>query len=205
MTSRRNAARYVLGRAVGLVLLVLGVMVGVISAKEAALVAGFTGTHGTYTVEECHERYPAADSRHAGRTISCTGAFRPARDGDSGDRGGGGSAFGTDGVNPFGTFHPDAVYPPGTRVPVQTGDGGTYVPAGWKHAWGNLAGVAVALPMLAAGVFCLLTGFGARWGRSFADSWDGLPGGFVLRLLLLSVAGMGILGAAVFLFLQHYG
>ncbi|KOG66583.1 hypothetical protein ADK76_01990 [Streptomyces griseoflavus] len=197
MTSRRNAARYVLGRAVGLVLLVLGVMLGVISAKEAALAAGVTGTHGMYTVEECHERYPAAGSRHAGRTISCTGAFRPARDG--------GSASGTGGVNPFGTFHPDAVYPPGTRVPVQTGDGGTYVVAGWKHAWGNLAGVAVALPMLAAGVFCLLTGFGARWGRSFADSWDGLPGGFVLRPLLLSVAGMGILGAAVFLFLQHYG
>ncbi|MFI9229881.1 hypothetical protein [Streptomyces rimosus] len=205
VTSRRNAARYVLGRAVGLVLLVLGVMVGVISAKQAALAAGVTGAHGTYTVEECHERYPAAGSRHAGRTISCTGAFHPARNGDSGDREGGGSASGTGGVNPFGTFHPDAVYPPGTRVPVQTGDGGTYVAAGWKHAWGNLAGVAVALPMLAAGVFCLLTGFGARWGRSFADSWDGLPVGFVLRPLLLSVAGMGILGAAVFLFLQHYG
>ncbi|MFH8408064.1 hypothetical protein ACH4FX_25180 [Streptomyces sp. NPDC018019] len=198
MTSRRNVARYVLGRAVGLVLLLLGVMVGVISAKGAALAAGYTGTHGTYTVEGCHERYPAAgSSRHAGRTISCTGAFRPDRDGGSGGIGGG--------VNPFGTFHPDALYPPGTRVAVQSGDGGTYVAAGRKQAWGHLAGVSVALPMLAAGAFCLLTGFGARWGRSFGDSWDGLPGGFVLRPLLLSVTGMGILGAAVFLFLQHYG
>ncbi|WP_167538546.1 hypothetical protein [Streptomyces albofaciens] len=212
VTSRRNAARYVLGRAVGLVLLVLGAMVGVISVKEAALAAGITGTSGTYTVEECHERYPSAGSgRHAGRTISCTGAFHPDQDGGNGGSGDGASSTSstsstgsnsstrsassssktgstgstsstestgsTGSINPFGTFHPDTVYPPGTRVPVQAGDGGTYVVAGWKRAWGNLAGVAVALPMLAAGVFCLLTGFGARWGRSFADTGTGCQAG----------------------------
>ncbi|MFD7663433.1 hypothetical protein [Streptomyces sp. NPDC059788] len=195
VTSRRNAARYVVGRAAGLVLVVLGVMVCVISVKGAALAAGYTGTRGTYTVEACHERYPSgADGRHTGRTVSCTGSFRADLDGD-----------GDGAVNPFGTFHPDTVYPPGTRVPVQSGDGGTYVAAGWEQAWGDVAGVFVALPMLAAGAFCLLTGFGARWGRSFGDSWDGLPGGPVLRPLLLSVTGVGILGAAVFVFLQHYG
>ncbi|MFH8350003.1 hypothetical protein [Streptomyces sp. NPDC018045] len=77
--------------------------------------------------------------------------------------------------------------------------------AGWEQAWGDVAGVFVSLPMLAAGAFCLLTGFGARRGRSFGDSWGGLPGGAVLRPLLLTVTGVGILGAAVFLFLQHYG
>ncbi|OKI07135.1 hypothetical protein A6A06_36140 [Streptomyces sp. CB02923] len=216
MTSRRNAARYVVGRVTGLVLVLLGVMVCVISAREAALAVGYSGTGGTYTVEECHERYTAAggSGRHGSRTITCTGTFRADRDSGSGgssadqgqDQGSGTTDRNSGGRgNPFGTFHPGTVYPPGARVPVQSGDGGTYVAAGWEQAWGDVAGVFVSLPVLAAGAFCLLTGFGARWGRSFGDSWDGLPGGAVLRPLLLSVAGIGILGAAVFLFLQHYG
>lgn len=185
----------VIGRAVGLVLVMLGVTVCAISVRGVALAAGYTGTHGTYTVEKCKERYTAGGSgRHGSRTISCTGTFRADRDVD-----------GARTVNPFGAFHPDTVYPPGTRVPVQSGDDGTYVVTGREQVWGRAAGVSVSLPMLAAGAFCLLTGFGARRGRPFGDSWDGLPGGMVLRPLLLSVTGVGILGAAVFLFLQHYG
>ncbi|MFI0262693.1 hypothetical protein ACH4OW_27065 [Streptomyces sp. NPDC017056] len=199
VTSRRNAAHYVLGRAVGLVLVVLGVTVCAVSAKQTALAAGYAGTRGTYTVGQCHERYQAGGGgRHVGRTVTCTGTFRA--DGGVGPAGGADAPEGG-----FGTFHPDTVYRPGARVPVQTGDGVTFTAAGWPQAWGAAAGVFLALPMLAAGTFCLLTGFGARWGRSFGDSWDGLPGGAVLRPLLLSVAGVGILGAAVFFFLQHYG
>lgn len=77
--------------------------------------------------------------------------------------------------------------------------------AGREQVWGRAAGVSGSLPMLAAGAFGLLTGFGARRRRPFGDSWGGLPGGTVLRPLLLSVTGVGILGAALFLFLQHYG
>ncbi|MEV5599083.1 hypothetical protein [Streptomyces sp. NPDC052496] len=243
LTSRRDAARYVVGRAVGLVLAVLGVMVCVISVRQAVFVAGFAGTRGTYTVEECHERYASVGSgRRSSRTVSCTGTFRADRGGthahrasdeahqsndvdrsdgsDGSDHSSHSDQSGQSGdsarnaphnrdrptdVNPFTPFHPDKVYPPGTRVPVQSGDDGTYVVVGREQMWGDAAGVSVSLPLLAAGAFCLLTGFGARWGRSFGDSWDGLPGGTVLRPLLLSVAGVGILGAAVFLFLQHYG
>ncbi|MFI2242111.1 hypothetical protein [Streptomyces chrestomyceticus] len=185
----------VAGRAVGLALVVLGATVCVLSVRGAALAAGYTGTPGTYTVEECRERYTAGGSgRHGSRTISCTGTFRAERDVD-----------GARTVNPFGAFHPGTVYPPGTRVPVQSGDDGTYTAAGREQVWGRAAGASGSLPLLAAGAFCLLTGFGARRGRPFGDSWDGLPDGTVLRPLLLSVTGVGILGAAVFLFLQHYG
>ncbi|MEU4200127.1 hypothetical protein AB0B79_26995 [Streptomyces sp. NPDC039022] len=185
----------VIGRAVGLVLVVLGVTVCAISVRGVALAAGHTGTQGTYTVEKCKERYTVGGSgRHGSRTISCAGTFRA-------DRGVDGART----VNPFGAFHPDTVYPAGARVPVQSGDDGTYVATGRKQVWGRAAGVSVSLPMLAAGAFCLLTGFGARRGRPFGDGWDGLPGGTVLRPLLLSVTGVGILGTAVFLFLQHYG
>ncbi|MEU6960880.1 hypothetical protein [Streptomyces chrestomyceticus] len=97
------------------------------------------------------------------------------------------------------------MYPPGARVPVQSGGDGTCTAAGREREWSPAAGASGPQPMLAAGAFCLLTGFGAHRGRPFGDSRDGLPGGTVPRPLLLSVTGMGILGAAVFLFLQHYG
>lgn len=111
VTGRRNAAHYVLGRAVGLVLVVLGTTVCVLSARQTALAVGYAGTHGTYTVGQCHERYQAGGSgRHVGRAVTCTGIIRA----DGGVGGGAGGADATGGG--FGTFHPGTMYRPGTRA-----------------------------------------------------------------------------------------
>ncbi|MFD7388737.1 hypothetical protein ACFV46_09740 [Streptomyces sp. NPDC059852] len=66
-----------------------------------------------------------------------------------------------------------------------------------RDAGDDAAVVALCLSLLAAGVYCLLTGFGARNGLGFAASWRRLPAATVTGPLLGGLFGLGVLAALI--------
>ncbi|MFH8697594.1 hypothetical protein [Streptomyces chartreusis] len=57
--------------------------------------------------------------------------------------------------------------------------------------------LALCLAMLAAGTYCLLTGFGSRNGPGFATSWNSLPARTITGPTLGGLFTLGVLAALV--------
>ncbi|MCZ9338421.1 hypothetical protein NGM37_11600, partial [Streptomyces sp. TRM76130] len=67
-----------LGRAGGLVFLLAGLLLSGWGAYQGAYLAGWAGTHGTLTVEQCDVSYPnnaSRSSRKNRRPVRCAGTF----------------------------------------------------------------------------------------------------------------------------------
>ncbi|MFE7613212.1 hypothetical protein [Streptomyces celluloflavus] len=185
----RDTPRRLPGRFFGLVLIALSLSLGVYFIDQALLATGNKGTHGTFTVVRCAEDLQTGHSGRSTRIrgFTCTGTFRPADSGTSPD--------------PSAEFPSQSMREAGDEVAVQW-DGTFYTRTGGEAAWSAVTGAFVTLITLTAGAFCLLTGFGGRWGPRFSDCWELMPSGAVLRPVFLSFAGVGVIGAVVFFCLQ---
>ncbi|GCD42618.1 hypothetical protein [Streptomyces paromomycinus] len=88
----------------------------------------------------------------------------------------------------------DAKFEPGKQLAVQKTDH-KFVLIDEQWIWRSLAIVCVSVCALVAGVFCLLTGFGARGGPGIRDAWRRVPGGTAVRAVLAGTCGLAALGA----------
>jgi hypothetical protein len=185
----RDTPRRLPGRFFGLVLIALSLSLGIYFIDQALLATGHKGTHGTLTVTRCTENLHTGNSGRSTqiRGFTCSGTFRPADSAASPD--------------PSAEFLSQSRREAGDEVAVQRG-GTSYTRTGGEAAWSAVTGVFVTLITLTAGAFCLLTGFGGRWGPRFSDCWELMPSGAVLRPVFLSFAGFGVIGAVICFCLQ---
>lgn len=183
-----------LGRAGGVVFLLVGLVLGGVGAYQGAYAAGWVGTHGTVTVEGCEVNYPhnaSRSSRKNRRIVRCYGTF-VSDDGKSKD------------VNA--TLEGQRRYLPGTEVSVQQTDLPTadvdtdanYVVAGLNRAMRWFAAFFASWVLIGLGVFCVATGY-APFGRSrisYDAAWEA-AGQNAMRPAVIGMIGVGIAGAGL--------
>ncbi|MEU9049509.1 hypothetical protein AB5J55_31045 [Streptomyces sp. R11] len=190
-----------LGRAGGLVFLIAGLGLSGFGAYEGAYAAGWAGTHGTLTVQQCEVSYPnnaSRSSRKNRRPVRCEGTF---------------VAEGGKGTDAHAAVQVRQRYVQGTELSVQqteppTSEGGTgadYVQAGMDRAWRWFAAFFGGWVFTGLGVFCLATGF-APFGQSrvsFDAAWEAAGRG-VTRSLVIGAIGVGIVGSAVSFLISYF-
>ncbi|MEU7229848.1 hypothetical protein [Streptomyces chrestomyceticus] len=192
------------GRGVGAGLVLAGLFFGGMTAKDMGYANGHRGDAGTLTVQDCRTQFDRVGSsrhRHARPVVSCTGTFRGDREDRNGreDRN---DRNGRDGSTvEDATVETGAKFEPGKQLAVQKTDH-KVVLIDEQWIWRSLAIVCVSLCALVAGVFCLLTGFGARRGPGFRDAWRRVPGGTAARAALAGTGGLAALGAGAALLLD---
>ncbi|NUP17885.1 MAG: hypothetical protein HOZ81_17695 [Streptomyces sp.] len=183
-----------LGRAGGLVFLLAGLVVSGWGAYEGAYAAGWAGTHGTLTVQQCDVSYPANASRSSRknrRPVRCEGTF-VSEDGKSTDV--------------HAAVQVRQRHAPGTELAVQQTEPLTaadaadadYVQTGMDRAWRRFGAFFGGWVLTGLGVFCLATGF-APFGRSrvsFDAAWEAAGRG-ATRAAVIGVIGVGLVGAGV--------
>ncbi|MEV5599084.1 hypothetical protein [Streptomyces sp. NPDC052496] len=91
------------------------------------------------------------------------------------------------------TVETEAKFEPGKHLAVQKTDHG-FVMIDEQWIWRSLAIVGVSMCTVVAGVFCLLTGFGTRRGPALREAWRRVPGGAVVRAVLVGLGGLAALG-----------
>lgn len=189
------------GRAVGAGLVLAGLFFGGMTAKDMGYANGHKGDAGTLTVQDCRTQFDRVGSsrhRHAQPVITCTGTFRDDREGRD-DRGDGGDRSGA--TVEDATVETGAEFEPGKQLAVQKTDH-EFVMIDEQWVRQSLAIVCVSVCALVAGVFCLLTGFGARRGPKFRNAWRGVPGGTAVRAVLAGTGGPAALGAGAVLLID---
>ncbi|WP_260635729.1 hypothetical protein [Streptomyces angustmyceticus] len=162
-------------------------------ATKGLTAAGLTGSHGTFTVQDCYPHH-SSSSRSSSRShdFDCDGAFR-SDDGKAND-----GRASLNGV--------DTDYRSGTRLPVQAHDGSTllsflasrYTLAGRGEVTKNFViafSVLLALPFL---LFGRLTGFGEKGGtvRQMRETWRATAGTRT-RTIVLGTAAAALFGMVV--------
>ncbi|MEU7153374.1 hypothetical protein AB0B15_35970 [Streptomyces sp. NPDC045456] len=198
------------GRVVGAGLVLAGLFFGGMTAKDMGYANGRKGDAGTLTVQDCRTQFDRVGSsrhRHARPVVTCTGTFRDDREGREGrghlddgggreDEGGRGGATVEDA-----TVETGAKFEPGKQLAVQKTDHEFVIIDGqWIRQ--SPAIVCVSVCALVAGVFCLLTGFGARRGPKFRNAWRGVPGGTAVRAVLAGTGCLAALGAGAVLLID---
>lgn len=170
------------GRVVGAGLVLAGLFFGGMTAKDMGCPNGHKGDAGTLTVQDCRTQFDRVGSsrhRHARPVVTCTGTFRGDRDGSTVEDA---------------TVETGAKFEPGKHLAVQKTDH-KFVLIDEQWFWQSLAIVCVSVCALVAGVFCLLTGFGARRGPGVREAWHRVPGGAAVRAVLAAIGGLAALGA----------
>lgn len=180
--------RFAAGRGTGLVLVVVATLLSTFWVQQSLAEAGFTGTHGTLTVERCSfvTNHGSKKSRRLqDRDYDCTGTF--VADGDG--------ATDTDAV-----IRVSEDQKTGTKLSVQQ-SGGDYQFPGWTRALFTLAGALFMIAVFAFGLFCLATGcsFGKWGGPTSKEAEEKIKGTRFDRFLntLYLVGGGGALLFAV--------
>ncbi|TXS53898.1 hypothetical protein EAO75_07180 [Streptomyces sp. uw30] len=190
-----------LGRAGGLVFLIAGLTVSGFGAYEGAYAAGWAGTRGTLTVQQCEVSYPSSASRSSRknrRPVRCEGTF-VSEDGKSTDTGA--------------AVQVRQRYARGAELAVQQTDPPTaegamdaeYVQTGMDRAWRWFGAFFGGWVLTGLGVFCLATGF-APFGRSrisFDAAWEAAGRG-VTRSVVIGTIGVGLVGAAVSFLVSYF-
>ena len=201
LTGLVNGAFGRLGRAGGLVFLLAGLVLSGFGAYEGAYAAGWAGTHGTLTVQQCEVSHPSNASRSSRknrRPVRCEGTF-VSEDGKSTDANA--------------AVQVRQRYAPGAELAVQqTGQPTTegamdadYVQAGLDRAWRWFGAFFGGWVLTGLGVFCLATGF-APFGRSrisFDAAWKAAGRG-VTRSVVIGVIGVGLVGAGVSFLVSYF-
>ncbi|WP_406413594.1 hypothetical protein [Streptomyces sp. NBC_01614] len=190
-----------LGRAGGLVFLIAGLGLSGFGAYEGAYAAGWAGTQGTLTVQQCEASYPnnaSRSSRKNRRPVRCEGTF---------------VAEGGRSTDTNAAVQVRQRYAQGTELSVQqteppVSDGGTgtdYVQAGMDRAWRWFAASFGGWVFTGLGVFCLATGF-APFGASrisFDAAWEAAGRG-VTRSAVLGMIGVGLVGTGVTFLISYF-
>ncbi|MGN9761223.1 hypothetical protein [Streptomyces sp. SD31] len=183
-----------LGRAGGLVFLLAGLALSGFGAYEGAYAAGWAGTPGTLTVQQCQVSYPSNASRSSRknrRPVRCEGTFVSA-DGKRTDANA--------------AVQVRRQYAQGAELAVQQSDPPTaagatdaeYVQTGMDRAWRWFGAFFGGWVLTGLGVFCLATRF-APFGRSrisFDAAWEAAGRGGT-RSVVLGMIGVGLVGAGV--------
>ncbi|GAA2286255.1 hypothetical protein GCM10010145_66020 [Streptomyces ruber] len=183
-----------LGRAGGLAFLAAGLVLSGFGAYEGTYAAGWAGTRGTLTVEECTVSYPnnaSRSSRKNRRPIRCEGTF-VSEDGRRRDT----SA----------AVQMRQRYEQGAELPVTQTDPPTsadatdadYTATGMDRALRWFAAFFGGWVLTGLGVFCLATGY-APFGRSrvsYGAAWEASGRG-ATRPAVVAMIGVGLAGALV--------
>ncbi|MET9832363.1 hypothetical protein ABZ078_24385 [Streptomyces sp. NPDC006385] len=181
-----------LGRFGGLVFLLAGVVLSGWGAYEGAYAAGWAGTRGTLTVQQCEVGYPsnaARSSRKNRRPVRCEGTF-VSEDGKSTDA--------------HAAVQVRKRYAAGTELAVQQTEPLTaadaadaeYLQSGMDRAWRWFGAFFGGWVLTGLGVFCLATGL-APFGQSrisFDAAWEAAGRG-ATRLVVVGMIGVGLVGA----------
>ncbi len=197
-----------LGRWGGLVFLLAGLALSGWGAYEGAYLAGWAGTHGTLTVQQCEVSYPnnaSRSSRMNRRPVRCEGTF-VSDDGKSRDA--------------AAAVQVKQRYAAETELSVQQTDApatdtsadGDYVQSGMDRAWRFFGAFFGGWVLTGLGLFCLATGY-APFGESrisfgesrisFDAAWDAAGRG-VTRPILIGMIGVGLVGAGVSFLVSYF-
>lgn len=190
-----------LGRAGGLVFLLAGLALSGFGAYEGSYAAGWTGTAGTLTVQQCEVSYPnnaSRSSRKNRRPVRCEGTF---------------VADGGTSRDPNAAVQVRQRYAQGTELSVQQTEPPTaagandadYVQSGMDRAWRWLGAFFGGWVLTGLGVFCLATGF-APFGQSrisFDAAWEAAGRG-VTRAAVIGMIGVGLVGAGVSFLVSYF-
>ncbi|MFI9647849.1 hypothetical protein ACIHAA_16325 [Streptomyces sp. NPDC052040] len=142
------------------------------------------GTDGTLTVSSCETHTTHHHSRYRRTTelkFSCTGTWSAER---------GGATYQDV------TVATSSRLETGDKIPAVQVDN-TFQQPQDRDPGKDAAFLALCLSLLAFGIHCLLTGFGARGGPGFATSWQRLPAPTVTGPLLGGLFALGLLAALV--------
>ncbi|KUO14718.1 hypothetical protein [Streptomyces dysideae] len=190
-----------LGRAGGLVFLLAGLVLSGWGAYEGAYAAGWAGTRGTLTVQQCDVSYPnnaSRSSRKNRRPVRCEGTF-VSEDGKSTDANA--------------AVQVRQRYAQGTELAVQQAQAPTsddapdadYLQTGMDRAWRWFGAFFGGWVLTGLGVFCLVSGF-APFGRSrisFDAAWEAAGRG-ATRAAVLGMIGVGLVGAGVSFLISYF-
>lgn len=190
-----------LGRAGGLVFLLAGLALSGWGAYEGAYAAGWAGTQGTLTVQQCEVSYPnnaSRSSRKNRRPVRCEGTF-VSEDGRSTDA--------------HAAVQVRKRYAAGTELAVQqtepltADDAGDaeYLQGGMDRAWRWFGAFFGGWVFTGLGVFCLATGF-APFGQSrisFDAAWEAAGRG-ATRAVVIGTIGVGLVGAGVSFLVSYF-
>ncbi|GAA2397263.1 MULTISPECIES: hypothetical protein [Streptomyces] len=173
------------GRLIGLGALFAAVVIAAVAIPELRSELAGEGTEGTLTVSSCEAhtktRYGGSHRRSTELRFNCAGTWTAQQ-----------SDLSYEDVE----VDTSSRFETGSKIPViQVGD--TFELPQDRDAGDDAAVVALCLSLLAAGAYCLLTGFGARNGLGFAASWRRLPAATVTGPLLGGLFGLGLLAALV--------
>ncbi|MEU6573385.1 hypothetical protein [Streptomyces sp. NPDC046805] len=159
-------------------------MIAAVTIPELRSELAGEGTEGAFTVSSCDAHTKTHYGRHRRSTelqFSCTGSWT------------------AQGGNP--TYRDVEVatssrFESGVKIPVVQVDG-TFEQPQDRDPGDDAAILAMCLSLLAAGIYCLLTGFGSRGGPGFAASWKRLPAPTVTGPLVGGLFALGVLAALV--------
>lgn len=182
--SYARTGRLWVGRLVGLGALLVTAVVATVTVPELRSELAGEGTDGTLTISSCETHTKTHYGTHRRSTelkFSCTGNWA-AQDG--------------------GATYKDVVvqtssrFESGAKIPVVEVDDSFEQPQD-RDPGDDAAILAFCLSLLAFGVYCLLTGFGARGGPGLSESWRRLPAATVTGPLLGGLFAVGVLAALV--------
>ncbi|MCT9079487.1 hypothetical protein [Streptomyces fulvoviolaceus] len=162
----------------------MAAVVAVVTIPELRSELAGEGTDGTLTVSSCETHTKTHYGTHRRSTelkFSCTGSWT-AQDGDP-------------------TYEDVAVatssrFETGAKIPVVQVDDTFETPQD-RDPGKDAAILAFCLSLAAFGIYCLLTGFGARNGPGFSASWQRLPARTVTGPVLGGLFVVGALAALV--------
>jgi hypothetical protein len=179
-----STGRLWVGRLVGLGVLLVAAVVATVTVPELRSELAGEGTDGTLTISSCETHTKTHYGTHRRSTelkFSCAGNWA-AQDG--------------------GATYKDVVvetssrFEAGAKIPVVHVDDTFELPHD-RDPGDDAAILAFCLSLLAFGVYCLLTGFGARNGPGLTASWQRLPVPSVTGPLLGGLFALGVLAALV--------
>lgn len=173
-----------MGRLLGLGLLLVATVVAAVTIPELRSELAGEGTEGTLTISSCETHTKTHYGTHRRSTelkFSCTGNWRAD---DS-------KATYEDVV-----VETSSRFETGAKIPVIQVDD-TFEQPQDRDPGDDAAILAFCLSLLAFGIYCLLTGFGARNGPGPGASWQRLPARTVTGPVLGGLFTLGALGALV--------
>lgn len=172
------------GRLIGLGLLLAAAVIAAVTIPELRSELAGEGTEGTLTVSSCEAHTKTHYGTHRRSTelqFSCTGNW---------------TAHSNQASYQNIEVDTSSRFETGSKIPVvQVGD--TFEQPQNRAPGDDAAILALCLSLLAAGAYCLLTGFGSRNGPSFTASWQHLPASTITGPLVGGLFTLGVLAALV--------
>lgn len=183
---RPSSAALWTGRLIGLGAVLAAILIAAVAIPELRSELAGEGTEGTLTVSSCEAhtktRYGGGSHRRSTELrFNCAGTWT-AQHGDL--------SYEDVEVDTSSRFET------GSKIPVIQVDDTFELPQD-RDPGDDAAVIALCLSLLAAGAYCLLTGFGARNGLGFAASWHRLPAATVTGPVLGGLFGLGLLTALI--------